>query len=202
MALVFSTPRDQVETGIFVRLDVDNYRAYEGGPATDQILTFSNYHRSVTIDSREYLPLGNLVNIGSLDGQIKAAPAPIVVSITGIPSSSVKEILASDIKGSQIRIYRGLFDATTGDVAITGGGSGRFNGFVNNYTLVEEWDEELRLAYNTVDLYCTSNIEFFENVVRSRRTNPDSYRSYYDDPSFDRIPTLKNSTFDFGAPPS
>jgi hypothetical protein len=199
MALILSTPREDLETGLFVRIDVENYRQYVGGPATTEVLTFSNYHREIVIGGENYLPFGNLVNITSLDAQVKASAAPVTISISGIPSSSVKEVVASDIKGSEVRVYRAMIDPADGSL-ITASPVGRFTGFVNNYSINDEWDDESQTAYNSVDLYCTSTIEFLENVVRSRKTNPDSYRDYADDPSFDNIPSLENSTFNFGAP--
>lgn len=202
MAVILSG-RDNIETGLFCRIDVEQYNDSSTGPYTQEILTFSDYYRTVEINGETYLPFGNLVQISNLNAELKATAAPITVSVSGIPNSSLKEIIHSRIKGSEIRIYRGLFDAETGAV-ITGIGTnpvGRFTGFISNYTLTEEWDSASRTAYNTIDFYCQSNIDFLASVVRGRKTNPDSHKSFYpNDPSMDRVPTLMNNVFNFGAP--
>jgi len=138
-----------------------------------------------------------------LDNQIKASSAPITVSVTGIPTNSIPEVKYSQIKGAPIRIFRSLHDASTGELltSVSPNPVGRFSGFINNFTIIEEYDYASRTAFCTIDFYCSSNIEFLNNVVKGRKTNPDSYRALYpNDPSMDRVPNLVNNVFDFGAP--
>jgi hypothetical protein len=202
MPIILSN-RDSVETGLFCRIDVQQYRNSSSGAFSQQVLTFSDYYRTVEIAGETYLPFGNLLQIGSLNAELKASAAPLTVSVSGIPNTSLKDIIHSRIKGSEIRIYRGLFDAETGAI-ISGIGAnpvGRFTGFISNYSLTEEWDSATRTAYSTVDFYCQSNIDFLGSITRGRKTNPESYTALYpNDPSFDRIPNLQQNIFNFGGP--
>jgi hypothetical protein len=76
----------------------------------------------------------------------------------------------------------------------------RFIGFVNNMALDEEYDTENRISSNTVVLSCSSVVDVMQNKISGRRTNPASMKRFYSsDISMDRVPTLINSYFDFGA---
>ena len=101
-----------------------------------------------------------------------------------------------------MRVYRGIFNASTGAfLSIAGNPLGRYRGFVNNYSLTEEWDNATRTSSNTLSLICASTVDVLQNKISGRKTNPESMKKFYPtDVSFDRVPNLENATFDFGAP--
>ena len=206
MATPFITGYNHIATGLFCRIDCPKY--YTSGFLLPQILTFSDWHDTIGIynleqdEVEEYLPFGELLQISSLDADLRATSNPITVALSGIPTGSIEEIHKSRLKGSKIQIYRGLFDANTGKIltAVSPNPVGRFSGFITNYSLDETYDFDAKVASNTIVLQCTSNVEFFENKKSGRRTNSESYRQYYDDPSFDRVSELQNTSFDFGSP--
>jgi len=124
------------------------------------------------------------------------------VTISGIPNTSIAEIVNSRMKGCPIKIYRVVFDPVTGtQLAITGNPAGRFFGIVSNYTLEEDYSVDERRSTNTIAMICTSNMEFLDNKVTGRKTNPSSMKQFYpSDESFDRVPSLVGANFNFGAP--
>jgi len=95
-----------------------------------------------------------------------------------------------------------LFDPVTNTpLEIEGNPLARFRGFVNNYSLQEDYDNSTRTSTNTLVLVCSSSLDVLSNKVNGRKTNPYSQKRFYpDDLSMDRVPTLENATFDFGAP--
>jgi hypothetical protein len=163
-------------------------------------IRFSDYNTNVTIDGNLYQGLGKFIGITSSSSELKPTLEGISITITGIPNSSITDIMNANIKGSPIKVLRVFFNATTGSVlSIAGNPSGRFFGLVNNYSLDEEYDVNTRTGINTITLSCSSLTEILENKIAGRKTNPSSFKSYYStDLSMDRVPSLVNSNFDFG----
>ena len=124
------------------------------------------------------------------------------ITISGIPNENVQEILYSDIKGSPISVYRVIFDSNTGDIlAITGNPAGRFFGYVNNYSIQNEIDVIELAGTTTVSFECGSFVNLLNTFVNGRRTNPVDQKEFFPgDTSFDRVPNLVGSNYNFGAP--
>ena len=193
------TGQQSVRTALFVRIDVAEYRTTSGGAYSNEILTFSDHNANFTIDSQLYIPLGNLLNITSSNSELRASSNTITITLSGIPNSSIAEIIYSKIKGSPVKIYRAYFNANTGTQI--GTTQGRYIGSVNNYSLDEEYDVVARTASNNLQIECLSNVDILSNKVAGRKTNPQSMKQFYStDISFDRVPNLKDAAFNFGAP--
>jgi hypothetical protein len=194
-----------ITSNLFVRLAIDEYATTPGGPYTENILRFSDKNTAVTIDNEEYLGLGRLMAITGSNSELRVSGGELTITITGIPNTSIAEIVNSKIKGSAVSVYRVLFDPVTDQpLDNVGNPLGRFNGFVNNYSLNEDYDVDARLSSNTIVLTCSSVVEVLNNKIAGRKTNPQSFKRSStignDDKSMDRVPTLKNATFNFGAP--
>lgn len=191
-----------VETGLFIRIQVDEYRTSSTGGYTSEVLRFSDYIRPITIDGESYTGLGRLLGITTTTSELTPSRGNITVSISGIPNTSLAEILYSKIKGSPVEVWRVFFDPVTGaQLAITGNPAGRFFGIVDNYTLDEEYDYDSRTATNRITMTCNSVVEVLDNKVTGRRTNPVDQKAFYpSDVSMDRVPNLKESYYNFGAP--
>lgn len=187
-----------VKTGLFVRLQIDQYRTSSGGSYSAQVLRFSDYDSTVTIDSESYIPLGKLLNITPSTSELRTSSNTITVTLSGVPTNSIAEIIHSKIKGSPIKIYRGYFDvATDGQI---GDFESRFIGRINNYSIQEEFDVENRTASNLLLLECASLVDLLSQKISGRKTNPQSHQAFYpSDTAMDRVPTLKGTKFNFGA---
>jgi hypothetical protein len=191
-----------VETGLFVRIEVDYYKTAPGDTPTSTVLRFSDYRGTVTIDSESYVGLGRLLGITSTTSELKGSTSSVTITISGIPDSSIAEIINSRMKGCPIKIYRVVFDPVTGTkLAITGNPAGRFFGIISNYSLEEDYNIDQRTGTNTISLICSSNMGFLENKISGRKTNPESMKRFYPtDVSMDRVPNLVGANFNFGAP--
>lgn len=191
------TSTQAVEAGLFVRIECEYYRANPGDTPTTEVLKFSNYYLPVYINSEKYNPLGQLLNVSSSSSELRNSNQGISLSISGIPNSSIAEIVNSRLKGSKVEVYRILFDPITkAQLSITG----RFQGLVNNYSLEEEYNAQEQTATNTILITCASTTEILSNKMSGRRTNPiDQKELYPNDVSMDRVPNLAKSNFNFGA---
>lgn len=192
---------DSIETGLFVRIEVDYYKTSPSATPASTVLRFSDYKGTVTINGESYVGLGRLLSITGSSSELKPTSGSVTVTVSGIPNTSIAEIINSRMKGCPVEIYRVVFNPVTGtQLAISGNPAGRFFGIVSNYTLEEDYDLDNRVATNTISMICTSNIDFLQNKIAGRKTNPESMKKFYPtDVSFDRVPSLVGANFNFGA---
>jgi hypothetical protein len=191
-----------VESHLFVRIAIDDYRTTSGGAYSSTVLRFSDFRNTATINSESYAPLGKLMAITSTSKELRPSAGELTITMVGIPNTALGEILYSRIKGSPVEIYRDFFNPTTGiRLAVDYAPFGRFKGYVTNYSIQEEYDVDARDSTITIALTCASVVETLSNKIVGRRTNPSSQKSFYPtDLSMDRVPTLKDAVFDFGVP--
>jgi hypothetical protein len=191
-----------VQTGLFVRIAVEEYKATPNATPTSTVLRFSDYNRAVTINSEVYTGLGRLMSVSSTTSELRASSALLSLALSGIPNSSIAEIVNSKIKGSPVQVYRVFFDANTGQqLNIAGNPMKRFQGLVNNYSLEEDFTPGGATTSNTILIECSSIVDVFSNKLSGRRTNPGDQKALYPtDPSMDRVLALTNSNFNFGSP--
>lgn len=186
MAIDLSSYRS-IQTNLFVKLDIPGY----------SVLTFSDYHKNYTISGTNYTGLGQLLNVGNTDDNLRAAPSEISLSISGIPSGNVSDIISNRIKGSECKIYRGFFNVDTGELlSISGNPAGKFQGVVSNYDITDDLEIGSDTGTVTLTLTVTSVVEMLSNKITGRRTNAADF------PSGDmaRVLPLQKSNFNFGAP--
>lgn len=190
-----------IESGLFVKLTCDYYRTTANDSYTTQVLRFSDINRPLTINGESYVGLGRLLGITQSSSELRVSRNELTISISGIPNTSIAEIIHSRLKGSSIVIYRGVYNPTNGQLLnITGNPTGRFTGVVTNYSLSEEYDNQSRTAKNTISLICASMLDVLSNTSKGRRTNPDDEKKFYPlDISMDRVPALVGQYYNFGA---
>lgn len=181
-----------VQTNLFVKIVVPGYAT----------LAFSDFFKPFTIAGTNYQALGQLVSVTDTTSNLRAAPEELSVVISGIPNDRIGEILDNKIKGSRIEVLRAFFNASTGELLnIQGNPAGKFRGIVSNYSINDDIDEGGRTGTISIVLTASSVIDLLNNKVTGRRTNPQSHREFYpNDQSFDRVPGLAKSNFNFGAP--
>ena len=197
--MVDLTSYTSLQTSLFVRLQVDEYRTTSSGSYTSQVLKFSDHNEAFTIDTEVYTPLGRLLAVTSSASELRSSNSGVTITLSGIPSNALAEILYSKIKGAPVKIYRGFFNSSTN--AQIGATIGRFIGTVNNYSIEEEYDIDGRASSHVIILECNSITETLESKISGRKTSPTSMKKYFTtDTSFDRIPNLEDTSFNFGAP--
>jgi hypothetical protein len=177
-----------IQSNLFVKMDVPGY----------QVLTFTDYHKDYTIGSDTYQSLGELLNITTTTDELRATPKEVGISISGVPSSNVSEILDNRIKGSSVTVKRGLFDVTTGElIVMSGNPAPKFEGIVSNFDIANDLDMGSDTGSITITLNITNIVELLNNKVNGRRTNPIDFPAQE---LMSRVSALAKSNFNFGAP--
>jgi hypothetical protein len=191
-----------VRTALFVKISVAEYLQSGGGLGPETLLFSDHYKEYELFAGETYTALGNLMNVTSSNRELSSSSSTVTVTISGIPNQSIKEIIESKIKSSPIEIYRAFFsqDGQLIDDGTTLNPIGRYIGYINNYSLQEEWDAENRLSSNTIVLECNSNIDLLAKKQAGRKTNPTSMKKFYPtDVSFDRVPALVKANINWGS---
>ena len=181
-----------IYTALFVRIDIPNYT----------VMRFSDYYIALTINGESYTGLGSLMNVSDSTSELRLSDTEVSVTFSGIPAANIDMVQDYLIKGSDIQIYRGIFNPTTGALlSISGNPMGKFKGIVNNFALQEQWTEGSDDSTVTVLLTCTSVVSLLRNKISGRRTNPIDQQFWYPaDQSMNRVPNLADSNYNFGAP--
>ena len=171
---------------------------------TSGIYTFCNAASPITVNGITFTNLGSLLQLNDIKRDIKATSSDLSISLTGIDGTNVAVVLGADIKGSRIEVWRGFLDSNNQIITTpTQQFFKRYQGIVSNFSITEDFNEQLRTRVATVGLSCASFRTILENRVGGVRTTPKIWQAYYPgDTSMNRVPTIAGSYFDFGGQPN
>lgn len=163
----------------------------------------TDHGTSLTYDGATYTNIGNLLSISGSTSDLKATPSQVNISLSGIPTGSVTDIINKQIKGSEIFIYRAFFNPSTHQgIDLDTGQAGvnntilKFKGIVTNYDISDSVDTDAGIAVTTITLSCSSIVEVLSKKTSGRRTNPADFPG---NSNMSRVRALANSNFNFGA---
>ena len=166
--------------------------------------TFCNAAQPISVNGIAFTNLGSYLQLSEIKRDIKATSSDLSVSLTGVDGTNVSIILSSDIKGSRIEVWRGFLDLNNQIITTpTQQFFKRYQGIVSNFSITEDWNEQMRTRVATVGLSCASFRTILENRVGGVRTTPKIWQVYYPaDTSMNRVQTITGSYFDFGGKPT
>lgn len=166
--------------------------------------TFCNAASPINVNGITFTNLGSLLQLSDIKRDIKATSSDLSVSLTGVDGTNVAVVLGADIKGSRIEVWRGFLDSNNQIITTpTQQFFKRYQGIVSNYSITEDFNEQLRIRVATVGLSCASFRTILENRVGGVRTTPKIWQVYYPgDTSMNRVPAIAGSYFDFGGQPN
>ena len=178
-----------------------NFLRLTTGSATYRFATTPTALTIPAVDASPFTALGQLVSVGSVQRDIKSTAAETTVTLVGIDTSMLALVLGSDIKGSQIEMWHGFFDQN-GELLTTGGTGGLyqfFNGYINSFTIGEQWMEEARSYVGVITVSASSIQLILQNRVAGRYTNNNSWQFYNSgDNSMDRVNYISTINYYFG----
>ena len=153
------------------------------------------------VDALPFTALGGLIKIGDAVRDIKSTANETTLTFVGLDTAYLGWVLSQNIKGSQIQMWHGFFD-TNGALITTGGSGGLyqfFNGYINSFSISEQWMEENRAYVGTVSLSASSIQLVLQNRVGGRFTNNNSWQFFSpNDTSMNRVSFITNINYQFG----
>ena len=170
----------------------------------DGTYRFSTAASSLTIsavDAQPFNALGQLVRVGDVQRDIKSTANETTFTLVGIDTAMLGFVLGQSIKGSQIEAWKGFFD-TNGALITTGGTGGLyqyFNGYINSFSITEQWMEEIRLFVGVITVSASSIQLILKNRIAGRYTNDNSWQFFAPgDTSMNRVAFVTNINYYFG----
>jgi len=171
----------------------------------DTVYRISNAYSPIVYNGNTYTQLGHFMGMSEIQDDLRITNNQIGIQLSGIPPDDgspnyMSVVLNSNIKGSRVQIYRAFFDVVSGNYVATQVYL-RFSGYISNYSLSENWDQESKLVSNTIGIQCSSIHAIMEKKYTGRRTNDADQQFWYPgDTGMYRVKTLADSQFDFGKP--
>jgi hypothetical protein len=165
----------------------------------------SNAYSSITYDGNAYTQLGNFMGISEIQDDLKITNNQISLQLSGIPPDDgspnyMNIALNSNLKGSRVNIYRAFFDVSSGFYNPTQVYL-RFQGYVSNYSLNENWDQDNKVVTNQIGIQCSSVHAILEKKYTGRRTNDSDQQFWFSgDTGMSKVKGLADASFDFGKP--
>jgi hypothetical protein len=197
-----------IRSHLLIKITVPYYVQNSGDTPISKVLTFSdlNLTNNLTYNGDVYLGMGSFLSVSASRSELKPTSNEVTIGLSGIPNTSIFQIVNSKIKGCSVEINRAIFNPTTGAVInvnqVTGDNVlARYRGYVNNYSLTETYDVRSKIASNTLLLICKTSVDFMGQKISGRLTNPTSQKKFFpNDLSMDRVTAIQNTNFNFGAP--
>lgn len=173
--------------------------------------------------------LGQLVKANGAQRDVKSTANETTITMVGIDTTMLGVVLDSKIKGSKIELWHAFFDSenqllSTGSIGwinnssttITWTNSGSatigwtssagitgvykyFNGYINSFSIDEQWMEEIRAYVGTITISAASFQLILQNRTAGRFTNDNSWQSFNTgDTSMNRVAFISSINYQFG----
>jgi hypothetical protein len=170
----------------------------------DAIYRFATTPAPITVpavDAQPFNAVSVLMKVGDTQRDIKSTANETTFTLVGIDTAMLGWVLGNQIKGSQIEAWKGFFD-TDGALITTGGTGGLyqfFNGYINSFSIQEEWMEELRQFVGVISVAASSIQLILKNRTAGRYTNDNNWQFFApNDTSMNRVPFITNINYNFG----
>lgn len=153
------------------------------------------------IDQNPFNALGQLVQIGEAQRDIKSTANETTFTLIGIDTAMLGFVLGQQIKGAQIEAWKGFFGQD--GALLTDGGTGGlyqyFNGYISSFTIQEQWMEDVRAMIGVITVSASSIQLILKNRIAGRFTNDNSWRFFSPtDTSMNRVSFITNINYAFG----
>ena len=181
-----------------------------------------------SISATPFTALGQLVKVNSVQRDIKSTANETTVTLVGVDTTMLGLVLNSKIKGSSIDLWHGFFDSdnqlitsvpiawtnnastqigwTNSSLALVNWTSGTgtgvykyFSGYVNSFSISEQWMEEAREYVGVVTISASSFQLILQNRTAGRYTNDNAWQNVNSgDTSMNRVTYISTINYQFG----
>ena len=168
------------------------------------VYRFATTPYPITVSAVDALPfdaLGVLVKINDVQRDIKSTANETTVTMVGLDTSLLGWVLGQNAKGCLIEMWHGFFN-TNGELITSGGTGGLykfFTGYINSFTISEQWMEEARMYVGVITLSASSIQIILQNRNAGRYTNDNAWQFWNNgDTSMNRVAYIETINYAFG----
>jgi hypothetical protein len=153
------------------------------------------------VDAAPFAGVGQLVQVGNATRDIKSTANETTFTLVGIDTALLGWVLGQEVKGSQIEAWHGFF--TIDGALITAGGTGGlykfFTGYINSFSISEQWMEEARMYVGLIQVSASAIQLILKNRIAGRYTNNNSWQFFNPgDTSMERVAFISTINYQFG----
>jgi hypothetical protein len=153
------------------------------------------------VDSQPFDALGSLVKINDVTRDIKSTANETTITLVGLDTALLGWVLGHEIKGSLIEMWHGFFNPDGS--LITSGGTGGlykfFTGYINSFSISENYMEEIRAYVGVISVSASSVQIILQNRTAGRYTNDNAWQFFNPgDTSMNRIAFIQGVNYFFG----
>jgi hypothetical protein len=153
------------------------------------------------VDANPFAGVGQLVQVGNAARDIKSTANETTFTLVGIDTAMLGWVLGQEVKGSKIEAWHGFFDVN-GALITTGGTGGLykfFTGYINSFSISEQWMEEARMFVGLIQVSASAIQLILKNRIAGRYTNDNSWQFFNPgDTSMDRVAFISTINYQFG----
>jgi hypothetical protein len=153
------------------------------------------------VDAEPFAGVGQLVQVGNASRDIKSTANETTFTLVGIDTAMLGWVLSQEVKGSKIEAWHGFFDVN-GALITTGGTGGLykfFTGYINSFSINEQWMEEARMFVGLIQVSASSIQLILKNRLAGRYTNDNNWQFFSPgDTSMDRVAFISTINYQFG----
>lgn len=154
-----------------------------------------------SVDAQPFDAVGVLMKVGDAQRDIKSTANETSFTLVGIDTAMLGWVLGQEVKGAQIEAWHGFFN-NDGELITTGGTGGLyqfFNGYINSFSISEQWMEEIRSYVGVISVSASSIQLILQNRVAGRYTNNNSWQFFSpSDTSMNRVAFVSTINYYFG----
>jgi hypothetical protein len=153
------------------------------------------------VDANPFSGLSALVKVGEVQRDIKSTANETSLTLVGLDTALLGWVLGQNLKGSKIEMWHGFFN-TDNELISTGGTGGLykfFTGYINAFSVSEQWMEEIRMFVGMINVSAASIQIILQNRTAGRYTNNNSWQ-FFDsaDTSMNRVSFIQTINYFFG----
>ena len=153
------------------------------------------------VDANEFNGVSALVQIGDVQRDIKSTANETTATLVGIDSALLGWVLGLQVKGSLIEMWHGFFNENN-ELITTGGTGGLykfFTGYINSFSISEQYMQELRSYIGVITVSASSIQIILQNRTAGRFTNDNAWQFFNpSDTSMDRVASVETIVYFFG----
>lgn len=169
-----------------------------------QTFLFATTPNSITVpsvDAEPFAGVSALVKIGDVQRDIKSTANETTATLVGIDSALLGWVLGLQVKGALIEMWHGFFNDNN-ELITTGGTGGLykfFTGYINSFSISEQYMEQLRSYMGVITVSASSIQIILQNRTAGRFTNDNAWQFFSaGDTSMDRVASVETIVYFFG----
>jgi len=192
------TPYQGIQQATFIRMVFT-----QGG--SQVVVRVSNHSTPFSLvesdgNTYSYPAVGTLLGVTQIANELKSSQADVTISLSGIPSQYMADIVANPIKAAPVEIRKVFFDTSGNYLNIAGNPILEFVGVVSNFSIDEKWTSySTQTVTSTINLTCASTLAVLSKQEAGRRTNQADQNYWFPgDNAMNRVASLTDAVWDFG----